>query len=71
MKAYFLIYIGYFSLLWLKYPLFLPIYETFRFSNYRRLTKESNQVSWGLEPLVLMGHEPIRDNGGNKLTCVV
>ena len=35
---------------------------------YWRLPKDSNQVSWRLEPLVLMGLEPIRDNGGNKTT---
>ena len=25
--------IGYFSQIWLEYPLFLPIYETFRFKD--------------------------------------
>ena len=38
----FFIFIGYFSLSWLEYPLFLCIYETFRFKHLRRLTTDSN-----------------------------
>ena len=58
---------GDFSQFRLEYPLFLYIYETFRFKHLGRLTTDSNLLSWRLEPLVLMGLEPIRDNGGNKL----
>ena len=71
MKAYFFIYIGYFNQFRLEYPIFLPINETFRFKPYVRLTTDSNLLSWGLESLVLMGLELIRDNGGNIFSFVV
>ena len=35
--------------------------------NYWRLTTDSNHLLTGVEPLVLTGLEPIRDNGGNKI----
>ena len=51
--------------------IFLCEYETFRFKHLRRLTKDSNLLSWGFEPLVLMGLEPMGDNGRSILSFVV
>ena len=42
-------------------------YETFRFNDYRRHVTDSNHCLTGVEPLVPMGLEPIRDNDGNKI----
>ena len=64
-EGFFFIYMGYFSQLWLEYPLFLYIYETFRFKHLRRRATDSNHQLTGVEPLVPTGLEPIRDNGGN------
>ena len=35
--------------------------------NYWRLTTDSNLLLTGFECLLLMGLEPIRDNGGNNI----
>ena len=70
-KAYFLHFIGYFSQIQLEYPIFLPIYETFRFKDQVRMTTDSNLLLMGFEYQVLMGLEPIRDNGGNKYEFMI
>ena len=64
MKANFLLY-RVFSHFWLEYPIFLCKYETFRFSDYRRLAMNSNLVSWKIESNCPMGFNTIRDSGGN------